>query len=59
MKQDWIADLGKARRDLGFETLFTLEQGLGETIAWYLLEGLAVSGPPRPGLHFSGTFLYN
>lgn len=36
----WVADVGKARRLLGFETLFTLEQGLGETIAWYLWKGL-------------------
>lgn len=41
MKPDaWVADVAKARRDLGFETLFTLEQGLGETIAWYLWKGL-------------------
>lgn len=41
MKPDaWVADVGKARRALGFETLFTLEQGLGETIAWYLWKGL-------------------
>ena len=39
MKQDWIADPGKARQDLGFETVFTLEQGLSETIAWYLWKG--------------------
>ncbi len=36
----WVADVGTARRLLGFETLFTLEQGLGETIAWYLWKGL-------------------
>jgi dihydroflavonol-4-reductase len=36
----WVADTRKARRDLGFETVFTLEQGLGETIAWYLWKGL-------------------
>jgi nucleoside-diphosphate-sugar epimerase len=39
MKQDWIADTSKARRELGFETLFTLEQGLAETIAWYRWQG--------------------
>lgn len=39
MKQDWIADTAKARRGLGFETLFTLEQGLAETIAWYRWQG--------------------
>ncbi len=36
----WMADTGKARRELGFETAFTLEQGLGETMAWYLWKGL-------------------
>jgi dihydroflavonol-4-reductase len=41
MKPDgWVADAGKARRELGFETVFSLEQGLGETIAWYLWKGL-------------------
>ncbi len=36
----WVADVRKARRELGFETRFSLEQGLGETIAWYLWKGL-------------------
>lgn len=36
----WVADVSKARRELDFETRFTLEQGLGETIAWYLWKGL-------------------
>ncbi|HOW86609.1 MAG TPA: NAD(P)-dependent oxidoreductase [Candidatus Aminicenantes bacterium] len=41
MKPDgWVADVTKARRELGFETIFSLEQGLGETIAWYLWKGL-------------------
>lgn len=41
MKPDgWVADAGKARRELGFESIFSLEQGLGETIAWYLWKGL-------------------
>jgi len=41
MKPDaWVADVSKARRELGFEAVFTLEQGLGETIAWYLWKGL-------------------
>lgn len=41
MKPDgWVADVRKARRELGFETIFSLEQGLGETIAWYLWKGL-------------------
>ena len=39
MRQDWTADVARARRDLGFETAFTLEQGLSETIAWYLWKG--------------------
>ena len=36
----WVADVGRARRELGFEAVFSLEQGLGETIAWYLWKGL-------------------
>ncbi|HPW18220.1 MAG TPA: NAD-dependent epimerase/dehydratase family protein [Candidatus Aminicenantes bacterium] len=36
----WVADAAKARRVLGFETRVALEEGLGETIAWYLAEGL-------------------
>jgi dihydroflavonol-4-reductase len=41
MKPDgWVADIGKARQGLGFETRFTLDRGLGETIAWYLWKGL-------------------
>jgi len=35
----WVADARKARRELGFEAIFTLEQGLGETIAWYIWKG--------------------
>jgi dihydroflavonol-4-reductase len=41
MKVDgWVADVRKARRKLGFEAVFSLEQGLGETLAWYLWKGL-------------------
>jgi dihydroflavonol-4-reductase len=40
MQPAWTADVGRAKRDLGFETVFSLEQGLGETIAWYLWKGL-------------------
>ena len=36
----WVADVGKARQGLGFESRFSLEEGLGETIAWYLWKGL-------------------
>jgi nucleoside-diphosphate-sugar epimerase len=36
----WVADVRKAGREMRFETVFTLEQGLGETIAWYLWKGL-------------------
>jgi nucleoside-diphosphate-sugar epimerase len=36
----WVADVRKARREMGFETVFSLDQGLGETIAWYLWKGL-------------------
>ncbi len=41
MKPDcWVADVRKARQGLGFESRFSLEEGLGETIAWYLWKGL-------------------
>ena len=36
----WVADTGKARRELGFEAAYALERGLGDTIAWYLEKGL-------------------
>lgn len=36
----WVADVRRARRELGFEAIFSLEQGLGETLAWYLWKGL-------------------
>jgi nucleoside-diphosphate-sugar epimerase len=40
MKPDcWVADVRKARDGLGFETRFSLAEGLGETIAWYLWKG--------------------
>lgn len=32
----WTVDTDKARRDLGFETTVSLEEGLKETIAWYV-----------------------
>ena len=37
---DWAVDVRKARERLGFETRFSLEQGFGETIAWYIWQGL-------------------
>jgi nucleoside-diphosphate-sugar epimerase len=41
MKPDcWVADVRKARQLLGFESRFSLEEGLRETIAWYLWKGL-------------------
>lgn len=40
MKPDcWVVDVRKAREEMGFETRFSLEEGLGETIAWYLWKG--------------------
>lgn len=36
----WVVDVRKAREGLGFETRFSLEEGLGQTIAWYLGRGL-------------------
>jgi len=41
MKPDgWVVDVRKAREGLGFETRYSLEEGLGQTIAWYLARGL-------------------
>ena len=41
MKPDgWVVVVRKARQGLGFESRFSLEEGLGETIAWYLWKGL-------------------
>lgn len=41
MKPDgWVVDVRKAREGLGFETRYSLEEGLGQTIAWYLGQGL-------------------
>jgi len=41
MKPDcWVVDVHKAREGLGFETRFSLDEGLGQTIAWYLGRGL-------------------
>jgi nucleoside-diphosphate-sugar epimerase len=36
----WVVDVRKARQGLGFESRFSLEEGMGETIAWYLWKGL-------------------
>jgi dihydroflavonol-4-reductase len=36
----WVADVDKARRVLGFEARVPLEQGLAETIGWYLGHGM-------------------
>jgi dihydroflavonol-4-reductase len=38
--EGWVADVGKARAGLGFETRWTLEAGLRETLAWYARHGL-------------------
>jgi dihydroflavonol-4-reductase len=35
----WVADASKAKELLGFETEFSLEQGLRETLAWYQEQG--------------------
>ena len=35
----WVADVGKARRLLSFETRSSLEEGIRETIAWYTENG--------------------
>ena len=36
----WVADVGKARRILKFETRVTLEECLRGTLEWYRREGL-------------------
>lgn len=36
--RNWVCDIGKVRRELGFEPAFDLERGMKETIAWYKLE---------------------
>ena len=35
MFESWVCSSEKARKDFGFETKKTLEQGVNETIAWY------------------------
>ncbi|MDD8025909.1 MAG: NAD-dependent epimerase/dehydratase family protein [Acidobacteriota bacterium] len=35
----WESDVGKARARLGFETAYSLEEGLDETLGWYLDQG--------------------
>ena len=41
---EMCADIGAARRDLGFEPAIGLEEGLSRTIAWYRDERHALSG---------------
>jgi nucleoside-diphosphate-sugar epimerase len=41
MKPDgWVADVRKAREALGFESRISLEEGLRETLDWYVRQGL-------------------
>ncbi len=41
MKPDsWVADVRKAREALGFESRVSLEEGLRETLDWYVRNGL-------------------
>ena len=35
----WICDVSKAKRELGFETKYSLEQGAIETVRWYKQNG--------------------
>ncbi|MCX6561462.1 MAG: NAD-dependent epimerase/dehydratase family protein [Candidatus Aminicenantes bacterium] len=35
----WEADVGKARAELGFETTYSLDAGLAETLDWCLAQG--------------------
>ena len=37
--EEWVMDVRKARDMLGFEALTALEDGLKETLGWYLLHG--------------------
>lgn len=36
---NWACNINAAKKDLGFEPMFNLEQGLDETIAWYKKAG--------------------
>jgi dihydroflavonol-4-reductase len=38
--EGWVAEVGKAREILGFETRFSLEEGLTKTLGWYRRRGL-------------------
>ena len=39
MASSWIADISKARRELGFVPRFTLQEGIRLTVHWYRKEG--------------------
>ena len=38
-QRNWQCDIEPARRDLGYEPQYKLEQGVKETVAWYKKEG--------------------
>ncbi len=40
MTSDRVYDIGRARRELGWEPRVGLEEGVGRTVAWYRAEGL-------------------
>jgi nucleoside-diphosphate-sugar epimerase len=35
----WLCDISKAKKELGYQPTYSLEQGLSETIRWYEEEG--------------------
>ncbi|MBZ0156696.1 MAG: SDR family oxidoreductase [Alphaproteobacteria bacterium] len=39
--RDSLADIGSARKHLGFEPAYDIRSGLAETVRWYLLSGTA------------------
>lgn len=40
MSKYWGMDISKARRELGYSPRVDLEEGISETVAWYINEGL-------------------
>lgn len=38
-QRNWLIDVGKARRDFGFETKIDLREGVKRSVEWYIKEG--------------------
>jgi dihydroflavonol-4-reductase len=39
VQNSWTCDPSKARRELGFTSALTIEQGIAETVEWYIQQG--------------------